>query len=129
DIIEKIQIIDDQSEQAKFTGFDDGNRIKTMNIVTRPDRRVGKFGRMNAAMGNQDRYSLSGNYNYRNGGNRYTVIGMTNNVNQQNFSNQDLPGVMGGSGRGRGSSDFYIGNRNGNTVTNALGVDFNAEWL
>lgn len=129
DIIEKIQIIDDQSEQAKFTGFDDGNRIKTMNIVTRPDRRVGKFGRMNAAMGNQDRYSLSGNYNYRNGGNRYTVIGMTNNVNQQNFSNQDLLGVMGGSGRGRRNSDFYVGNRNGNTVTNALGVDFNTEWL
>ncbi|WP_132129557.1 TonB-dependent receptor [Anseongella ginsenosidimutans] len=130
DIIDKIQIIDDQSEQAKFTGFDDGNRIKTMNIVTRPDKRVGQFGRMNASLGNQDRYSAGGNYNYRNGGNRYTVIGMTNNVNQQNFANQDLLGVMGGGGgRGRRNNDFYIGSRNGNTVTNALGVDFNGEWL
>src|SRR3546814_4426672 len=71
DIIDKIQIIDDKSEQAKFTGFDDGNRIKTMNIVTRPDRRVGQFGRLNAAMGNQDRYNVNGNYNYRDGDNRY----------------------------------------------------------
>src|SRR3546814_2309813 len=77
DIIDKIQIIDDKSEQAKFTGFDDGNRIKTMNIVTRPDRRVGQFGRLNAAMGNQDRYNVNGNYNYRDGDNRYSFLGMT----------------------------------------------------
>src|SRR3546814_7200771 len=75
DIIDKIKIIDDKSEQAKFTGFDDGNRIKTMNIVTRPDRRVGQFGRLNAAMGNQDRYNVNGNYNYRDGDNRYSFIG------------------------------------------------------
>src|SRR3546814_5800423 len=57
DIIDKIQIIDDKSEQAKFTGFDDGNRIKTMNIVTRPDRRVGQFGRLNAAMGKTEEHT------------------------------------------------------------------------
>src|SRR3546814_15238285 len=77
DIIDKIQIIDAKSEQAKFTGFDDGNRIKTMNIVTRPDRRVGQFGRLNAPMGNQDRYNGNGNYNYRDGDNRYSFIGLT----------------------------------------------------
>src|SRR3546814_10709747 len=126
DIIDKIQIIDDKSEQAKFTGIDDGNRIKTMNIVTRPDRRVGQFGRLNAAMGSQDRYNVNGNYNYREGDNRYSFIGMTNNVNRQNFSSQDLLGVGGGR---RGNNDYFIGNRNGNTVTNALGFDFNGEWF
>src|SRR3546814_13909913 len=110
DIIDKIQIIDDKSEQAKFTGFDDGNRIKTMNIVTRPDRRVGQFGRLNAAMGNQDRYNVNGNYNYRDGDNRYSFIGLTNNVNRKTFSSQDLPGVGGGR-RGNHSSEERRGGK------------------
>ena len=49
DIIDKIQLIDEQSEQARFTGFDDGNRGKVINIVTKPDRRHGYFGRMAGA--------------------------------------------------------------------------------
>ncbi|HYH55310.1 MAG TPA: outer membrane beta-barrel protein, partial [Anseongella sp.] len=113
---------------------DDGNRVKTMNIVTRPDRRVGQFGKIMAGMGSQDRYSAGGNYTYRHEGTRFTVIGMTNNVNQQNFSMQDITGVMGGGegrrrgGRG-GDNNFYIGSNNGNTVTNALGLDYNGEWF
>jgi hypothetical protein len=35
DIIDKIQVFDDLSDQSKFTGFDDGNRVKTINITTR----------------------------------------------------------------------------------------------
>ena len=37
DIIDKIQVFDDLSDQSKFTGFDDGNRVKTINIVTKKD--------------------------------------------------------------------------------------------
>lgn len=134
DIIDKIQLIDDQSEQAKFTGFDDGNRVKTMNIVTRPDKRQGQFGKITAGMGSQDRYTAGGNYNYFNGETRFSAIGMANNVNRQNFSMQDLMGIMGGGGRGgrgggsRGGNDFYIGSNEGNTVTNALGLNYNGEW-
>src|SRR5438445_9921311 len=29
DVIDKIQVFDDLSDQSKFTGFDDGNRVKT----------------------------------------------------------------------------------------------------
>jgi hypothetical protein len=39
DIIDKIQIIDAQSDQAAFTGFDDGVQEKVINIVTKKDRR------------------------------------------------------------------------------------------
>jgi len=34
DIVDKIQVFDDLSDQSKFTGFDDGNRVKTINITT-----------------------------------------------------------------------------------------------
>ena len=32
---------DDLDDQSKFTGFDDGNRVKTINIVTQKDTRRG----------------------------------------------------------------------------------------
>ena len=35
DIIDKIQVYDALSDQSSFTGFDDGNRVKTINITTR----------------------------------------------------------------------------------------------
>src|SRR5690606_33310333 len=51
EIIAKIQLIDEKSEQAKFSGFDDGSRSKVINIVTKPDRRQGQFGKANAGLG------------------------------------------------------------------------------
>ena len=35
EIIDKIQVYDQQSDQSQFTGFDDGNTVKTVNIVTK----------------------------------------------------------------------------------------------
>ena len=35
EIISKIQVFDQQSEQSRFTGFDDGNTTKTINFVTK----------------------------------------------------------------------------------------------
>ena len=35
DMVDKIQIIDEMSEQSKFSGVDDGNREKIINIVTK----------------------------------------------------------------------------------------------
>src|SRR5207245_115544 len=43
DAIEKIQVFDKMSEQAAFTGFDDGQSMKTMNVVTRTDRSNQQF--------------------------------------------------------------------------------------
>src|SRR5258708_8440941 len=45
DIIDKIQVFDDLSDQSKFTGFDDGNRVKTINIVTKKNSRKAYFGK------------------------------------------------------------------------------------
>src|ERR1019366_705068 len=38
DVVDKIQVFDDLSDQSKFTGFDDGNRVKTINIITKKDK-------------------------------------------------------------------------------------------
>jgi hypothetical protein len=84
------------SDQAQFTGFDDGQTTKTINIVTRSDRNNGQFGKVYAGYGTDNRYMAGGSTNYFKKDTRISVIGMTNNINQQNFGSEDLLGVLGG---------------------------------
>jgi hypothetical protein len=156
EIVDKVQVFDKLSDQAQFTGFDDGQSKKTMNIITRQDRRRGQFGRFNGGYGTDDRYTASGTFNSFEAVRRMTILGLSNNVNQQNFSMQDLFGVMGGgnqrggfggggmSGGGRrgggiagvrigvgpsgsmggGMSNFLVGQQNGISTVNSLGLNY-----
>ena len=152
DVIQKIEIFDQQSDQSQFTGFDDGNTNKTINIVTRPEFRNGNFGRAFGGYGTDDRYSAGIVFNDFNENRRLTVLGLSNNVNEQNFTSEDLAGVMGASGRrgrrggaargGRGGggrsdgpggmgsnvSDFMVAQQQGITKTNSLGLNYSDEW-
>ena len=115
EIVERIQVFDEQSEQARFTGFDDGQTIRTMNIVTRRNMRNGTFGKTAAGYGNDDTYMLSANINQFKNAQRISLVGQSNNVNNQGFSMQDILGVMGGGGgRGGGfSGRGGVGGRGG----------------
>src|SRR2546423_1264866 len=61
EIIDKIQVFDRLSDQAQFTGFDDGNTQKAVNIVTKANMRNGQFGRIYAGYGTDNRYAAGGN--------------------------------------------------------------------
>lgn len=144
EVIEKIEVFDKLSDQSEFTGFDDGNSVKTINIVTRSNKRAGQFGKIYAGYGTDDRYNIGGNVNIFKGDARTSIIGMTNNVNQQNFSSEDILGVLGSSGGRRGgpggpggfggpggpggSSNFMVGQQSGITKTTALGINFTDKW-
>ena len=56
DAVDKIQVFDQMSDQAQFTGFDDGQSLKTMNIVTRKNRRNQNFGKVYAGYGDDNHY-------------------------------------------------------------------------
>lgn len=136
DVIDKVQVYDEKSDQAQFTGFDDGNTTKTINIVTKPDKRQGAFGKLFAGYGDQGKYSAGGNVNYFEGNRRISLIGMSNNVNIQNFSPQDLIGVSSGGG-GRGghggrradaASNFLTDQQSGISKTNAIGLNYSDKW-
>jgi len=103
EIIDKIQVFDRQGDQAQFTGFQDPNAAKTINIITKAEYRNGTFGRVFGGAGDS-RYKAGGNLNRFQGKRRLTVIGQVNNLNEQNFASEDLAGVMssaGGGGAGR----------------------------
>ncbi len=105
EVIDKIQIFDQQSDQAQFTGFDDGETTKTMNIVTRANMRNARFGKVYAGYGYEDKYQVGGNINIFDGNRRISLIGQSNNINIQNFATEDLLGVVGSSGR-KGKGGF-----------------------
>jgi hypothetical protein len=121
EVIDKIQVFDQQSEQAQFTGFDDGNNSKTINIVTRNKVKQGSFGKISGGYGNENMYRESLNLNLFNDDQRITILGLTNNVNEQNFSSEDLLGMMSGGafgggfggGRGGGFGRSFMGGGGG----------------
>ncbi|PWJ58414.1 TonB-dependent receptor-like protein [Dyadobacter jejuensis] len=131
EIVDKIEVFDKLTDQAQFTGFDDGNGQKTINIVTKVDKRNGQFGKVYAGYGLDDRYQAGGNVSYFNKDQRITLVGLSNNINMQNFSSQDLLGISsssssgrGGRGGGGGSSNFLVGNQSGLTGTNSYGLNY-----
>ena len=133
ELVEKIEVFDRLSDIAQFTGFDDGNAVKTMNIVTRPNRRMGQFGRLYGGAGyddtqNKGRWSLGGNVNLFSPQRRISIVAMSNNVNQQNFAMEDLSAMQGGGGGGRGGGRFFSFMGNGIATTHAMGVNYGDKW-
>lgn len=118
DMIDKIQIIDDMSDQSKFSGVDDGNREKIINITTRQDKKNGFFGNSTVGYGqdsdNEGRYDVNINVNKFKNDEQMSVIGQFNNVNKQNFGG-------GGGGRNFGGGG---GQQRGITTTNMAGANY-----
>jgi len=148
EIIEKVQVFDKKSDQAQFTGFDDGNASKTINIITKAQFRNGVFGKLYGGYGYQDKYKAGGVFNRFKDKQRFTILILSNNINEQNFTSEDLLGVMsasgnsggrrgmGGSGRGGSRSSgsqnsaetFLVDMKNGVITTNALGLNYSDAW-
>lgn len=155
EVIDKIEIFDQLSEESQLTGFDDGETIKTINIVTKIETRNGTFGKVYVGSGTDGKYSLGGNINLFNGDKRISILGITNNINQQNFTTEDLGGVLsgaaqggrGGRQRGRGqaqggnfgggssrfsaggnANNFLIGNQSGISKISSTGINYNDNW-
>ena len=97
---------------------------------------------------------MGGNINIFEGNRRVSLIGLSNNINQQNFSSEDILGITGGSGQGRGgfggfggsggsrggrgnfgggqsgggANNFLVGQQNGITTTNSFGFNYSDNW-
>jgi hypothetical protein len=48
DVVDKVQVFDKKSDQAVFTGIDDGQKSKTINLQLKEDKKNGFFGKAEA---------------------------------------------------------------------------------
>lgn len=124
EVVDQVQVYDQLSDQALFTGFDDGNSQKTMNIVTKRDKRRGEFGKFFGGYGSDGKYNTGGAFNSFEGDRRISIIESSNNINAQNFSSQDILGVSGGSSR----NNFLTGQQPGITTTHSAGINYSNQW-
>jgi hypothetical protein len=131
EMIDKVQVIDQKSDQAQFTKIDDGQTEKVINIITKMGYKHGNFGKLSLGggesigLGSDDRFDESGMFNSFKDDRQLSILGMSNNVNITRFT-ADMGATMGGGGGNRGGgggSNFGIGG-NGINTTNAIGVNF-----
>lgn len=147
DAVDKVQVYDRKSDQAAFTGIEDGQTEKAINLKLKKDRNNSTFGRVTVGGGNKDRYEGQTNINRFSGDKQISLIGMGNNTNKQGFSLGDVMNFTGELARGMrngggvtirtGNSDESGGglpisgmgpNQQGIAQTFAGGLNYNNNW-
>ena len=137
--VKSVEVYNKLSDNAEFSGRDDGNSYKALNIVTHENMRQGAFGKLYAGYGyqpdtdditNSNKYNAGGNVNYFTGAHRISAIGMINNINQQHFSFEDILSVSGEGGGmgGRGGGGFMTRPQSGVAKVGAIGLNYTAAW-
>ena len=158
--VDRIEVFNKLSDNAEFSGMDDGEGYKAINIVTHSNMRQGVFGKLYGGYGYQPdvdgspaefqfqnpdvyqpevagvtshhKFNLGGNVNIFQGSSRVSVIGLFNNVNQQNFSFEDILGVTGGGGGGmgpgRGVGRYMVRPQSGVARVGSIGVQYSDSW-
>ena len=159
--VDRVEVFNKLSDNAEFSGMDDGEGYKAINIVTHSNMRQGVFGKLYGGYGYQPdtdggapdidfandesynpkigsvtsphKFNLGGNVNYFQGSSRLSVIGLFNNVNQQNFSFEDILGVTGGGsggggGMGRGVGRYMVRPQSGVALVGSIGIQYSDSW-
>ncbi|MBU3740668.1 MAG: hypothetical protein FGM24_00120 [Candidatus Kapabacteria bacterium] len=137
-IIDKVEIYDTKSDEAKETGIAEESTTKTMNIVTQEDKRMGYFGRARTGYGDEARYEAYGTISHFDTLIRATILSMSNNVNDQSFSFEDVlsslatESVSGGHYITTDDNDalnaYFKPDRQGIIRTNSLGANVSTRF-
>lgn len=138
EMVAKVEVYDKLSDKAEFTGLDDGEGYKAINIVTSLGKRRGLFGKVYGSYGYADKYSVGGNANIFNGDEKLSIITMANNINQLNFSFEDIVGATssgsvassggGGMRHGGAARNFMVRPMSGISTVQSLGLNYANEW-
>ncbi|MEN9569213.1 MAG: hypothetical protein RL172_444, partial [Bacteroidota bacterium] len=149
DAVKEVQVFDKKSDQAEFTGIDDGKTQKTINLKLKEDKKKGYFGKAEVSGGLQDKIDNRYNNNFMVNafkGKRkisgYLLQGNTgqNGLNwqeQQKFGGEDdnfsmnmdedagFFWVQGGNGS---DDEPYIDTRNGFFENLNTGLQYSNKW-
>jgi Outer membrane protein beta-barrel family/Carboxypeptidase regulatory-like domain len=149
DAVKEVQVFDKKSDQAEFTGIDDGKTQKTINLKLKDDRKRGYFGKVDAAGGLlkniDDRYNTNLMYSSFLGKRKITGFLLNGNTGQDGLSWQDEQKFGGGDnegmqfdeesgmtwfqgGGGNADEEPYVNTENGFIVNNNAGVQYSNKY-
>lgn len=128
DMIARVQLIDSKTKQAQFTGVDNGQRIKTLNLVLKEDSKKGYFVKAEGGGDAQNYYHASGILGSFKGKQQLMVLGLATNTGGKGFD-----GATGGLGTGiyiEGNVPDALGASAGEGIPEAVGgaVHYANDW-
>lgn len=140
DMVDKVQLYDKKSDQAAFTGIDDGEKAKTINIKLKADKKNGYFGKFDVGGGTEGFYQAQGMFNIFKAKQKLSAYGTLANTGKiglgwgdsEKFGSSNLQLVDGGfmiSG-GNDALDSYDGqyNEQGIPVARTGGAHYDTKW-
>ena len=100
DVVESVEVFDQKSEQAAFTGFDDGEEVKTINLKLKKKKSQGFFGKVEAGAGWEDRWDNQAMVNWFEGKRQISAYGLMNSNGKTGLGWEDNR-TFGSGGGGR----------------------------
>lgn len=112
-MVDKIEVFDKQSEQSQFTGFNDGNEERTLNILTKTGVRGARFGQLFGGYGTDGFYEAGVNVSSTTDVHRVSLLGGLNNVGKMGFAafNDGGGGAAAGDNRVASGGVNYVFSR------------------
>lgn len=90
DIIDKLQVMDNKTREARFNKTTTGNEDLAINLTLRKEVQTGWFGRASAGYGSNERYETNAMINFFNRSKQVNFIGNANNTNRGSVSGDDF---------------------------------------
>ncbi len=100
DMVDKVQLFEKASDQATFTGVDDGQKTTTLNIKLKEDSKNGYFGKVDIGGATDDFYAAQILFNKFKGKNKISMYGTTSNTGKTGLSWEDSDKYGNGNGSG-----------------------------
>ncbi len=148
DAVKEVQVFDKKSEQAEFTGIDDGNTQKTINLKLKEDKKKGYFGKIDLAGGLvnkiDDRYNTNILLSSFKGKRKVSVYFLTGNTGQDGLSWEDREKYAGSDNfsvsmddngdlsyqwtGGNNDDEPYVNTQNGFIRNMNTGLQYSNKW-
>lgn len=87
--VEAVQVFDKKSEEAAFTGIEDGQKDKTINLKLKEDAKKGYFGKASVGFGTQNRYEHDAMFNKFKGRQKISAFVAGSNTNKTGLNWED----------------------------------------
>ncbi|MCF8450971.1 MAG: outer membrane beta-barrel protein [Taibaiella sp.] len=105
--VEKVQVFDKKSDQALFTGIDDGEKTKTINLQLKENMKKGFFGKADAGGGSDGYFQEQLMANAFKGKRQAAVFGIASNTDKVGLGWQENDKYGGGSITEMGDDGSY----------------------
>ncbi len=116
--VDKVQVFDKKSDQAAFTGVDDGELTKTINLKLKENAKQGYFGKISGGAGLPDFWENQAMINAFKKKRKISAYGIMSNTNTNGLGWQDM-GKYGGGG-----AEYSFSEDDGMSMSTGFDNDF-----